>query len=352
MAAVATYREINNGGIVTKVYDVDKNGVTMKHGDVVEITGGYFKRDNGLWVIARAPGDEGWCGDYCLHRLNKNGTPSKSKDNVEFWPLTACVSDRRKTLEARAHNAEHAQIEIITPATIAAEPAKEEPKGEAAVEENAPVQPAEQTQKSAKTPRYQVIVNDDRWGGLDEKLDYSRITDARKAMRDYVNKEDWESAAIYDRKKGEIIETFGEYFPVGDINVRAKMAVETVEEYRKDQPETKPEAEPAEILPESAGEIPENVSPTVSAIPRESAWDIWNVRHAEYLESCVVPLVRCDKNCNVLEKIHLRVASPAEVETLMAAAAVGNRRRWATYNKQYRRETVRRASDIIEKYYI
>lgn len=267
MAAVATYREINNGGIVTKVYDVDKNGVTMKHGDVVEITGGYFKRDNGLWVIARAPGDEGWCGDYCLHRLNKNGTPSKSKDNVEFWPLTACVSDRRKTLEARAHNAEHAQIEIITPATIAAEPAKEEPKGEAAVEENAPVQPAEQTQKSAKTPRYQVIVNDDRWGGLDEKLDYSRINDARKAMRDYVNKEDWESSAIYDRKKGEIIETFGEYFPMNEINARTKTIVETVEEHRKEQPETKPEAEPAEIFPESAGDVPEEVPETVEPTP-------------------------------------------------------------------------------------
>lgn len=115
-----------------------------------------------------------------------------------------------------------AAVKPTTPDDEPTKPTKDEPKEEPAAEETAPVQPAKQAQESAKAPRYQVIVNDDRYGGLDEKLDYSRITDARKAMRDYVNKEDWEAAAIYDRKSGEIIETYGEYFPVDQINVRAK----------------------------------------------------------------------------------------------------------------------------------
>lgn len=113
-------------------------------------------------------------------------------------------------------------VKPTTPDDEPTKPAKEEPKEEPATEETAPVQPAEQAQENAKAPRYQVIVNDDRYGGLDEKLDYNRITDARKAMHGYVNEEDWESAAIYDRKSGEIVETYGEYFPVDQINVRTK----------------------------------------------------------------------------------------------------------------------------------
>ena len=319
-----------------------------------------------------------------------------------------------------------ATVKPTTPDDEPTKPAKDEPKEAPAAEETAPVQPAEQAQENAKDPRYQVIVNDDRYGGLDEKLDYNRITDARKAMHGYVNEEDWESAAIYDRKSGEIVETYGEYFPVDQINVRTKAqesesVVETVvksaeepatiykiddnghdvivkcvgddcytveycedgkrlgeveenctadyidfkygilvnpEQNTQNQPEPTPEAEPAETITESAGVIPEEAPetagfhPIINNLPKKSKWDVWNVHPDEYLSSCVVPLVRCDENYHVLDTVYLKVDTPEEVKTLMSAAAVGNRRRWPKYSKQYRRETVQRAADIIEKYYI
>jgi beta-lactamase class D len=93
---------------------LDKNGIEIKKGDTVEITGAYFKNDNGLWKVEHAPGDENWYGkDYCLKRLKKDGTPSTAKHNICFWPLIAVVNSRIKRMEARAHNAEHAQIEVI-----------------------------------------------------------------------------------------------------------------------------------------------------------------------------------------------------------------------------------------------
>lgn len=130
------------------------------------------------------------------------------------------------------------------------------------------------------------------------------------------------------------------------------------EQNTRNQPEPTPEAEPAETIPESAGEIPEEAPetagfhPIINNLPKKSKWDVWNVHPDEYLSSCVVPLVRCDENYHVLDTVYLKVDTPEEVKTLMSAAAVGNRRRWPKYNKQYRRETVQRAADIIEKYYI
>lgn len=326
-------------------------------------------------------------------------------------------------------------------------------------------------------------------------------------MRDYVNKEDWESAAIYDRKSGEIVETYGEYFPVDQINVRAKAAVTAEEPTEVPEPQEEPaesaqtkddfsdagitctgvtmtDGAPAtkkemltaifedqikrgtmlhtpadigeyaeytskqlsvkecrewynaafnkaalpkadysdtinkaksalvdggytcvgvtishrtnkreftiiryavetddvndklaalniinqihstagidfeacaEVVPTTSAEDnhaePAGFFPVVTNIPRKSQWDIWNVHPDEYLMERVVPLVRCDEYCHVLETIYLKVDTAEEVKILMAAAAVGNRRRWPKYTKPYRRETVRRAADIIEKYY-
>lgn len=130
------------------------------------------------------------------------------------------------------------------------------------------------------------------------------------------------------------------------------------EQNTQNQPEPTPEAEPAETITESAGVIPEEAPetagfhPIINNLPKKSKWDVWNVHPDEYLSSCVVPLVRCDENYHVLDTVYLKVDTPEEVKTLMSAAAVGNRRRWPKYSKQYRRETVQRAADIIEKYYI
>lgn len=92
----------------------DKNGVEMKKGDVVVISGAYFKNDNGMWVVEHAPGDPDWFGsDYSLRKLNKDGSRSKAKNNICFWPIFITVSSYEKRLAAKAHNAKYAQIEVI-----------------------------------------------------------------------------------------------------------------------------------------------------------------------------------------------------------------------------------------------
>lgn len=92
---------------------IDKNGVEIKTGQIVEITGGYFKNDNGLYFVTHSPGDPSWSGSsYSLTKISKTGRISKAKYNLCFWPLSPVVSDRFKTFEARAWNAEHAQIEV------------------------------------------------------------------------------------------------------------------------------------------------------------------------------------------------------------------------------------------------
>ena len=48
---------------------LDKNGVEIRTGCIVEITGAYFKNDNGLYFVQRSPGDPSWSGsDYCLKK--------------------------------------------------------------------------------------------------------------------------------------------------------------------------------------------------------------------------------------------------------------------------------------------
>lgn len=92
----------------------DKNGREIHTGDVVRISNAFFKTDNGLYFVDNSPGDVSWYGyDYSLFRINQNGTLSKSKRSVGFWPIFVTVSDRFKTLEARAWNKAHAEIEIV-----------------------------------------------------------------------------------------------------------------------------------------------------------------------------------------------------------------------------------------------
>lgn len=93
----------------------DKNNRTMKTGDVVEITGAYFKNDNGLYFVEHTPGDPNWSGrDHCLRRIKRNGELSTAKDNICFWPIHAFVNSRDKRGAANQWNQEHAEIEIKT----------------------------------------------------------------------------------------------------------------------------------------------------------------------------------------------------------------------------------------------
>lgn len=95
---------------------LDKNGVEMKTGDIVEITGAFFKTDNGLYFVESSPGDPSWSGkDYCLKKISKAGKISTAKYNICFWPIATFVSDRMKTAKASRWNREHATIEVKAP---------------------------------------------------------------------------------------------------------------------------------------------------------------------------------------------------------------------------------------------
>lgn len=91
----------------------DKNGIEIKTGDIVQITGAYFKNDNGLYFVEASPGDPSWSGsDYSLRRISKSGKISAAKRNICFWPIGIFVSDHFKAAEARCWNEAHATIEV------------------------------------------------------------------------------------------------------------------------------------------------------------------------------------------------------------------------------------------------
>ena len=91
----------------------DKNGIEIKTGDVVEITGAYFKNDNGLYFVSRSAGDAGWCGNYhSLHKISKTGKISKASGASRSWPIAIYTNDYMKRIEGNAWNEEHAAVEV------------------------------------------------------------------------------------------------------------------------------------------------------------------------------------------------------------------------------------------------
>jgi hypothetical protein len=234
-----------------------------------------------------------------------------------------------------------ATVKPTTPDDEPTKPAKDEPKEEPAAEETTPVQPAEQAQEP------------------ENALDIAYTANLRRVYENTLsrmaNNEYYGSETENGIKMAlEYLEPMPEILTEDQINHAMRLAM--CRRNSPDQPT--PEPTPAETIPESAGDIPAEVPetagfhPIINNLPKKSKWDVWNVHSDKYLSSCVVPLVRCDENYHVLDTVYLKVDTPEEVKTLMSAAAVGNRRRWPKYNKQYRRETVQRAADIIEKYYI
>jgi len=94
--------------------NMDKNGKEIKTGHIVKIEGGFFKADNGTFLVKHAPGDPSWSGsDYSLRKCNKKGVESEAKYSTAFWPLMVTVNSREKYYAAKQHNKEHATIEII-----------------------------------------------------------------------------------------------------------------------------------------------------------------------------------------------------------------------------------------------
>ena len=259
-----------------------------------------------------------------------------------------------------------AAVKPTTPDDEPTKPAKDEPKEEPAEEESAPVQPAEQAQEaesivesvveSAKAP----AETEDEPETVPEYPKYYVESFFNGWKR--VTKEQYENCRKHVRNGATAQTKEG----IENILARRTRVIRSAEE---DTPENnplyvaynipnQPVPTPAEPIPESAGDVPAETPetggfyPIINNLPKKSKWDVWNVHPDKYLSSCVVPLVRCDENYHVLDTVYLKVDTPEEVKTLMSAAAVGNRRRWPKYNMQYRRETVQRAADIIEKYYI
>lgn len=93
----------------------DSNNKEIRTGDFVRVSGGYFKTSNGLFLVTNAqdmPGYENHNSLY-LCRVKKSGELCvDSATNSESWPLRSYCSDSRKNREARAHNKEHAKIEL------------------------------------------------------------------------------------------------------------------------------------------------------------------------------------------------------------------------------------------------
>lgn len=92
---------------------LDKNGMEIKTGDVVEISGAYFKNDNGFWFVEHSDGDPGWSGkDHSLCKISKTGKISTAKHNLCFWPIMIVTNSWQKRAEAKSWNRDHAQITI------------------------------------------------------------------------------------------------------------------------------------------------------------------------------------------------------------------------------------------------
>lgn len=92
---------------------MDRNGKEIRTGDTVQITGAYFKNDNGLYYVEHSPKDAGWCGsDYSLRKISKRGKISKRQ--ICFWPIAIFTNSYEKRVNGNAWNKEHAEIEIVS----------------------------------------------------------------------------------------------------------------------------------------------------------------------------------------------------------------------------------------------
>ena len=93
----------------------DKNGIELKAGDIVKIEGGFFKSDNGLWVVTQDGTNPGYArkdDEVTLHKISKSGKLKASK-GTGFYPIMVTTNSWIKRKEAKAWNAAHATIEKV-----------------------------------------------------------------------------------------------------------------------------------------------------------------------------------------------------------------------------------------------
>lgn len=93
----------------------DKNGVEIRVGDAVQISGAYFKTDNGLYFVASSYESRGNLGtNLHLHKICKNGSLAISKNKTNFWPIHSYTNSYEKNCEARRWNEANAKIEVVS----------------------------------------------------------------------------------------------------------------------------------------------------------------------------------------------------------------------------------------------
>ena len=92
---------------------LDMNGIEIRTGQIVEISGAFFQNDNGYYFVECAPGDPDWCGKYySLKKVTKKGKISTAKRNLCSWPIGIYVSDPWKRMSAKEWNEKNAKIEV------------------------------------------------------------------------------------------------------------------------------------------------------------------------------------------------------------------------------------------------
>lgn len=94
----------------------DANGVNIRTGMVVRISGAFHRADNGLYFVIKSPKDPLWREHYhALRKIDKSGKlcPSTRDDSIGFWPIRVCAGSKEEEAEAGAWNAEHAKIEVV-----------------------------------------------------------------------------------------------------------------------------------------------------------------------------------------------------------------------------------------------
>lgn len=89
-----------------------ESGTKIRTGMVVRVSNAYHKKDNGLFLVTRTPGDPCWLGDYVsLTKISKSGKLSIAKYRLSSWPLVSYTTDRSLRYTADQWNRENAKIE-------------------------------------------------------------------------------------------------------------------------------------------------------------------------------------------------------------------------------------------------
>lgn len=93
---------------------LDKNGIEIKTGDAVRISGAYFKNDNGLFLVTHSPADPYWNGKHlALRRLCSSGKLSAARCTSSSWPIEVYTNARYKRSVVTWYNKVNAEIEVV-----------------------------------------------------------------------------------------------------------------------------------------------------------------------------------------------------------------------------------------------